>query len=127
MMTPNYYMLMRIKALEILGNKCSLCNECDITLLEIDHIHSYRRSDGPRAGYALFKAIYNKSVNISQLQLLCIKCHKEKSRQETIIRSKNLKSKYIERQNIEAMKLLKILLRTMDTKTAIQTIESVIK
>jgi 5-methylcytosine-specific restriction endonuclease McrA len=78
MRTRKRDVLMRIKALDIVGNQCRGCGEQDRTVLTIDHIEG--RDDGDnRSGTALRRAIVRGDVNLSSVQTLCANCHHRKS------------------------------------------------
>jgi len=70
----------RILAIRTLGGKCSkcLCTEN----LEVDHIIPRNGEDKTRLSRIINLSLVNFLEELKKCQLLCIKCHKQKSNQE---------------------------------------------
>lgn len=71
-----YYHEKREQLILMLGGKCAVCGETNYDLLEFDHINPFTKSLDVSAHLTSTKIIQSE---ISKLQLLCIKCHKNKS------------------------------------------------
>ncbi|SRR5258706_6862995 len=77
----------KAEALRILGNKCAKCND-DKNYLELDHIDPATKTD--KNDSYLVNSQENFLLELKKLQLLCIKCHKEKTRSELACKHSNI-------------------------------------
>ena len=69
------------RALEVLGNKCSWCDDDIQILLEVDHILNDGKAHRAEAGYSSIEKwiVDNPEIANKKVQLLCANCHRIKS------------------------------------------------
>lgn len=77
----NWYHRTRAELLRLLGNKCVVCGNDDVRVLEINHVNNDGnwRKKGPGKGSNGFsgselRAIIDGKVKV-ELELLCANCH----------------------------------------------------
>ncbi len=73
----NHRRTTRLKAYEILGGCCVHCGETDPVLLDIDHIYG---NGNLRKNRNSDQEVVSGRINREQLQLLCVRCHRLKTR-----------------------------------------------
>jgi hypothetical protein len=66
-----YYLELKVKAFDVLGNKCAVCGWDDVRCLQIDHKVAFKDDKNQLRGIKLLTAIAYETVEVGSYQLLC--------------------------------------------------------
>lgn len=75
-----YRLDQKLKAINVLGGKCSRCEVTDYRCLEFDHIKpELRKKSGEYVSHVVIRQINTGKLTEKEIQLLCANCHSVKT------------------------------------------------